>query len=292
MTANALEVPTADGPVPISALVVSTGLAGVPREGIKVVYPHTGVFYQRQAAATDNLPRGQGERRRGASCSPASRIDLALTPSRSCLKRTRSLFVLPPLRGVARQTPRFRRAYYFDRQGLSDELRAADLGDDQAGEDLTRARPDRRRGERLSMRLVSDRMYHFAVQQPANNSLAIFLTPPADLATRNAPRSSARRRGSTGSTSTRARCGSTGCASSSGRGSSGSRLAPPLRRLRRLEHDRAARPVERGGRRPRHARALPRLADAAPARSRMPLSYLRGLRDTTRTSSRPGARST
>jgi hypothetical protein len=29
------------------------------------------------------------------------------------------------------------------------------------------------------MSLVSDKMYHFAVQQLANNSLAIFLTPPA-----------------------------------------------------------------------------------------------------------------
>ena len=68
-------------------------------------------------------------------------------------------------------------------------------------------------------------------------------------------------------------------------------VVQPLRRLRRVEHDRAPRAGRRGRGRPRHARALPRLADAAQARLGCRSPIYAATR-TTRTSSRPGARST
>jgi hypothetical protein len=177
VTANALEVPTADGPVPISALVVSTGLAGVPREGIKVVYPHTGVFYQAAGGGENNLPRGTGSAGEEPLLARES-IDLALSTFKELPQTDQILFVLPPLRGVSQTDPRFRRAYYFDRQGLSDELRGPMSATIKPMKTVTEN--DLTADEANTyMSLVSDKMYHFAVQQLANNSLAIFLTPPA-----------------------------------------------------------------------------------------------------------------
>jgi hypothetical protein len=177
VTANALEVPTGEGPVPISALAVSTGLAGVSREGVKVVYPHTGVFYQAAGGGDNNLPRGPGSAGEEPLLARES-IDLALTTFKALPQTDTVLFVLPPLRGVTQADPRFRRAYYFDRQALSNELRGPISATIKPMKTITEN--DLTADEANTyMALVSDKMYHFAVQQLANNSLAIFLTPPA-----------------------------------------------------------------------------------------------------------------
>ena len=64
------------------------------------------------------------------------------------------------------------------------------------------------------MRRAHDgRVFHYDFQQAADNSVAARALPDRGLTAprRPAPRSRARRRGSTGSTSTPARCGSTTC---------------------------------------------------------------------------------
>lgn len=176
VTANGMEVPTEQGPVPISALVVSSGIAGVPQEGIKIVYPKTGVFYQATGGGQANLPRVASEGEEPLLARES--IDLAATTFKSLPRSDNVLIVLPPLRGVSQQDPRFQRALYFDRKSLSDVLRSPLSATLKPVKTIT---PDQLSLEDANTfeSLVSDRMYHYSVQQLANNSLAIFLTPPA-----------------------------------------------------------------------------------------------------------------
>jgi hypothetical protein len=176
VTANAMEVPTAQGPVPISALVISSGLAGVPREGIKVVYPKTGVFYQATGGGPGNLPRQASEGEEPLLAREA--IDLAATTFKTLPSSDQVLIVLPPLRGVDQQDPRFARALYFDRPSLSDVLRGPLSATLKPLKTITPNQVGLEEANTYTA-LVSDRMYHYSVQQLANNSLALFLTPPA-----------------------------------------------------------------------------------------------------------------
>ena len=174
--AGPMTIPSPSGPLPVTAIVVSSGLAGTSRERLDVTYPQTGVLYQLcGAGATCSIPgastlaRGQAVRREA--------LELALYTFHYLPEADQVLVFLPPPPGATQNDPTFHRAVFLPRSALSSVL-AVPLKVSLPPEDkkiIPGGMPAVQ--ARLIEAVTASQTFHYDLQQAGDQSVLVLLSP-------------------------------------------------------------------------------------------------------------------
>ncbi|HKP19694.1 MAG TPA: hypothetical protein VJT84_14555 [Gaiellaceae bacterium] len=176
VVAGPMVVPSEGGLLPVSAILIRSGKAGVASERIDVDFPQAGVFYQmcgtgQQCAipGTATAVRGQLVRREA--------LELALYTFRYLPEADNVLVFLPPPQGVDANDPNFHRLVFLPRAALSSELSLPLKTSLPPG--TTTMTPARLSSSQA--RVVDDvtapRTFHYEFQQAADQSVFVVLSP-------------------------------------------------------------------------------------------------------------------
>ena len=174
--AGPMTIPSASGPLPITAIVVSSGTAGVPQEQLSVDYPQAGALYQICGSdptcsipGTPTLARGQSVRREA--------LELALYTFHYMPQADQVLVLLPPPNGAAVTDPSFHRAVFFPRAALAHLLK----------EPLKTSLPPEsskilpgslsRAENRLVDGVTGPNTFHYDLQQSGDQGVLVLLSP-------------------------------------------------------------------------------------------------------------------
>jgi len=121
VVAGPMLIPSSSGPLPITAIVISSGSAGVTQERLAVDYPQAGALFQLCGSdptcsipGTATLARGQAVRREA--------LELALYTFHYMPEADQVLVFLPPPNGAAPTDASFHRAVFFPRAALAHVL--------------------------------------------------------------------------------------------------------------------------------------------------------------------------
>lgn len=176
VVAGPMVVPTEQGLLPVSAILIKSGKAGVAGERIDVDFPQAGVFYQMLGTGDQGAIPGTATAQRGQLVRREA-LELALYTFRYLPEADNVLVFLPPPQGVAQQDPNFHRLVFLPRPALSSELSLPLKASLPPG--TTTMTP-----ERLSAgqaRIVDDvtapRTFHYEFQQAADQSVFVVLSP-------------------------------------------------------------------------------------------------------------------
>lgn len=174
--AGPMQIESSQGPVPVSALLIRSGSAGVREERINIAFPEAGVFYQlvgaganRSIPGTATLVRGQLARREA--------LELALYTFHYLPQADYVLAFLPPPAGIPQTSPLFNRAVFLPRTALESQLRiplAESLP--PAETTLTPSKLTTREGNEIET-LTAGRVFHYDFQQAADQSVLVVLSP-------------------------------------------------------------------------------------------------------------------
>jgi hypothetical protein len=176
VTAGPMQVRPAQGPVPVTGLLISSGISGRLQERIDVTFPDAGVFYAQCG--------------RIGGCQPSTRptvaeqvllqreaLELALYTFRYLPDADTVIDFLPPRPGVDQSDPRYHRAIYLPRTALTKELRTPlrnTLPLVKGGispDSLSRSDADKVLG------ILAGHTFHYAYQQAPDSSALLQLTP-------------------------------------------------------------------------------------------------------------------
>lgn len=171
-----MTIPSPSGPLPITAIVVSSGRAGTGRERLDVTYPQTGVLYQLCGAGTtcsipgaSTLARGQAVRREA--------LELALYTFHYLPDADQILVFLPPPPGATQNDPTFHRAVFLPRSTLSSVL-AAPLKVSLPPEGKKIVPGGLPAGQaRFVDALTASQTFHYDLQQAGDQSVLVLLSP-------------------------------------------------------------------------------------------------------------------
>lgn len=175
VVAGPMQIPSTSRPVPVSALLISSGAAGVAEERIGVTFPQAGVFFQLCGRAPGCQIEGTATVRRGELLLREV-LELALYTFHYLPETDNIVAFLPPAPGVQENDPRYHRAIYLPREALADQLRSP----------LEATIPQKRSvtPEQLTTReansivgTLAGRLYHYDFQQAADNSVLVVLSP-------------------------------------------------------------------------------------------------------------------
>lgn len=122
VVAGPMLLPSANGPLPVTALLISSGSAGVAGERVNIAFPEAGVFYQLCGASGGCLIPGNATAERGLLVRREA-LELALYTFQYLPEADHVLAFLPPPPGVQQTDPRFQRAVYLPREHVSPLLR-------------------------------------------------------------------------------------------------------------------------------------------------------------------------
>jgi hypothetical protein len=174
--AGPMVVPSSQGAIPVTAILVKSGAAGVRQERIDVAFPAAGVFYQLcgQGAGctipgTSSVARGQLVRREA--------VELALYTFHYLPQTDYVLAFIPPPPGVDQTNPNYRRALLLSRSALAEQLSkplTATVKPDDAP--VSPGKLPRKQGTRID-RLTAGRLFHYDFQQAADQSVLVVLSP-------------------------------------------------------------------------------------------------------------------
>jgi hypothetical protein len=121
VVAGPMEIESSQGPVPVSAILVRSGKAGVREERIDVAFPEAGVFYQLVGSGANNSIPGQATLERGQLVRREA-LELALYTFHYLPQTDYVLAFMPPPAGVSQQSPLFNRAVFLPRAAFGAEL--------------------------------------------------------------------------------------------------------------------------------------------------------------------------
>jgi hypothetical protein len=168
--------PSSQGAIPVTAILVKSGVAGVRQERIDVAFPESGVFYQLcgQGAGctipgTSSVARGQLVRREA--------VELALYTFHYLPQTDYVLAFIPPPPGVDQTNPNYRRALFLPRTALAGQLSkplTSTIKPDNAP--VSPGKLPRGQGTRID-RLTAGRILHYDFQQAADQSVLVVLSP-------------------------------------------------------------------------------------------------------------------
>jgi hypothetical protein len=174
--AGPMVVPSGQGAIPVTAILVKNGSAGVRQERIDIAFPEAGVFYQLcgEGAAcsipgVSTVARGQLVRREA--------VELALYTFHYMPQADYVLGFIPPPPGVPQSNPNYRRALFLPRTALADQLSkplAATLKPVNAP--VAPGRLPRGQGTLIDT-LTAGRVFHYDFQQAADQSVLVVLSP-------------------------------------------------------------------------------------------------------------------
>jgi len=176
VVAGPMEIESSQGPIPVSAILVRSGTAGVPQERIDVVFPQSGVFYQMVGAGANRSIPGQPTVVRGQLVLREA-LELALDTFRYLPQSDYVLAFMPPPAGVTQDSPLFNRVVFLPRSALTPELRttlerALPPGEvSMTPKSLTPAQVNK-----IEM-LTAGRVFHYDFQQAADQSVLVVLSP-------------------------------------------------------------------------------------------------------------------
>jgi hypothetical protein len=176
IVAGPMIYPTVGGAVPVSAILVSSGQAGVRQERVGVTFPQAGVFYQTCGSQAACQIEGTATTERGVLLLREV-LELALYTFHDIPEADNVVVFLPPAPGVPQNDPRYRRAIYLPREALSAQLSAplaATLPGRASGftpETFTQAERNRVLG------ILAGHLFHFDFQQGADSSALLQLSP-------------------------------------------------------------------------------------------------------------------
>jgi hypothetical protein len=176
VVAGPMQIESSQGPIPVSAILVRSGRAGVAQERIDIAFPAAGVFYQLVGSGTNRSIPGQATLARGQLVRREA-LELALRTFHSMPQADYVLAFLPPAAGVSQQSPLFNRAVFLPRTALAAELRLPLKDALPPGEvTMTPSRLGASQANEIE-RLTAGRVFHYDFQQAADQGVLVVLSP-------------------------------------------------------------------------------------------------------------------
>jgi hypothetical protein len=178
VVAGPMQIESGQGPVPVSAILIRSGRAGVPQERIDIAFPESGVFYQlvgnganRSIPGPATIERGQLVRREA--------LELALYTFHYMPRADYVLAFMPPPAGVTQQSPLFSRAVLLPRAALASDLQVPLRDALPPGErTLTPNALTAVQANKIEA-LTAGRVFHYDFQQAPDQSVLVYLSPVA-----------------------------------------------------------------------------------------------------------------
>ena len=171
-----MEIESSQGPVPVSAILVRSGKAGVRQERIDVDFPAAGVFYQLVGAAPDRSIPGKATLARGRLVRREA-LELALYTFHYLPQTDYVLAFLPPPAGASQQSPLLNRAVFLPRSALARELKLPLKDALPPGEvDITPAKLSAAQGNGIEA-ATAGRVFRWEFQPSANQAALVVLSP-------------------------------------------------------------------------------------------------------------------
>jgi hypothetical protein len=176
VVAGPMVVPSTQGAIPVTAILVRSGSAGVREQRIDVAFPEAGVFYQLcglgsscAIPGTSTVARGQLVRRQA--------VELGLYTFHYLPQADYVLAFIPPPSGVAQSNPNYQRALFMPRAEFAAEL-AKPLNATIKPVDRAVVPGSLPRGQgTLVDGLTAGRIFHYDFQQGVAQSALIVLSP-------------------------------------------------------------------------------------------------------------------
>ncbi len=175
VVAGPMELANASGPIPVSALLVSSGVAGVPQARIDVAFPHAGVFYQLRGTGPNSTIAGTATAARGEEIFREV-VELALYTFHYLPQTDHVIAFLPPPAGVQPTDPLFARVIYLPRAALSRQLQSPLSATISPKSPITPETLSKQEGNAFSS-FAEQHLYHYDFRQAADNSALLVLTP-------------------------------------------------------------------------------------------------------------------
>jgi hypothetical protein len=176
VVAGPMEIESSQGPVPVSAILVRSGKAGVRQERINVAFPEAGVFYQLVGTGPNNSIPGQATLARGQLVRREA-LELALHTFRYLPQADYVLAFLPPPTGVSQQSPLFNRAVFLPRAAFGKELQMP-LKDALPPGEVTITPSTLSAAQSNGIEAsTAGRVFRWTFQQAANQSALVVLSP-------------------------------------------------------------------------------------------------------------------
>jgi hypothetical protein len=176
VVAGPMQIESSQGPIPVSAILVRSGRAGVTQEQIGIAFPESGVFYQLVGAGANRAIPGQATLARGQLVRREA-LELALDTFHYLPQADYVLAFMPPPAGVSQQSPLFNRAVFLPRSALGPELQTTLENALPPGETtMTPNSLTPAQANRIEM-LTAGRVFHYDFQQAADQSVLVVLSP-------------------------------------------------------------------------------------------------------------------
>jgi hypothetical protein len=176
VSAGPMQVRLVQGPVPVTGLLISSGISGRLQERVDVTFPDAGVFYTQCGRIEGCQPSAKPTVAEQVLLQRQA-LELALYTFRYLPDTDAVIDFLPPRPGVDQSDPRYHRAIYFPRSALANELQAP----------LRNTTPSVKGGISPSslssddanrvLGIIAGHTFHYAYQQAPDSSALLQLTP-------------------------------------------------------------------------------------------------------------------
>jgi hypothetical protein len=174
--AGPMEIESSQGPIPVTAILVRSGKAGVRQERIDIAFPQAGVFYQLAGTTPNRAIAGQATLTRGQLVRREA-LELALYTFRYLPQADYVVAFMPPPAGVPRQSPLFNRVVFLPRAAFGPELRRPLNDVLPPGEaKLTPSTLTPAQANAIEA-LTAGRVFHWDFQQAVDQSALLVLSP-------------------------------------------------------------------------------------------------------------------
>lgn len=176
VAAGPMQVRLVQGPVPVTGILIGSGIAGRLQERIGVTFPNAGVFYT-QCGRLENCQPSASPTVAEQVLLQRQALELALYTFRYLPEADAVVDFLPPRPGVDQSDPRYHRAIYLPRTALTDELQMPlkntipVVKGGISPSSLSRADADRVLG------ILAGHTFHYSYQQAPDSSALLQLTP-------------------------------------------------------------------------------------------------------------------
>jgi hypothetical protein len=176
VVAGPMQIESSQGAIPVSAILIRSGRAGVTQERINVAFPNAGVFYQLAGTAQNRSIPGRATLARGQLVRRQA-LELAFYTFHSMPQADYVVAFMPPPAGVAQTSPLFNRAVLLPRAAFASELHRplkSVLPPGQVNITPTRLTPRQANGIEA---LTAGRVFHWDFQQAVDQSALLVLSP-------------------------------------------------------------------------------------------------------------------
>jgi hypothetical protein len=174
--AGPTQIESSQGPIPVSAILVRSGKAGLRQERIGIAFPEAGVFYQLVGTGQNRTIPGQSTVARGELVRREA-LELALYTFHYLPQADYVLAFMPPPTGVSQQSPLFNRVVFLPRTELAGELQRPLKDTLTPGEaKITPSTLTPAQSNEIEA-LTAGRVFHWDFQQAVDQSALLVLSP-------------------------------------------------------------------------------------------------------------------